>query len=550
MNVLTLSSSEDVKAVTVKKLQTEKYDKIVINGVKDLDSFFYSDFSEYVTEIEAVDCTLIDNHFAYHINGCKCTFKNTKADSDVFFTSDSSTVVIDNWPVFNRGIVIEATKGITNFSLLNSKSTYVYFQAVYSQFGSIAFSNCQKLHADCLPLGSIPTTDTSAFMAQFESLSTIAEINSIDVNNYEISQADWDKAIDLLNQYPTLLEDFHLNCDMVNKHSSNVYYHIPSLTFPLPWINSLLALGHISKFDMTTSSVLLNKNDKPNFTVTHVSKNHSNFDRPQNVPFFIADNYKDAVNFFIMGSQHYGALTYGRYYHNQSMLSGKLATSEITLIANSLFAILTMDQNMQKHVTKIRTGIHGKTMKITSMEPFGALKVFATKANDLTGEFIVPSVVSEDLIGVVAVNQIQKDISGSIGVPLITAHDFDGTINIATLTQETNIYGIITTMPVIRVNIDGSMDIQSMVTQELNGTANIVIPAPDVSIEGSIVILGIQKYITGKISIPSVNITEIDGMAVIKHQVEKEFDGEITVNICRAEILGSLEIQIGEKVNE
>lgn len=408
MKVLTLSTSEEVKAVTVEKLQTEKYDKIVINGVKDLNLAFYTNFTQYVSEIEANDCTLLYYWIPIRVKECKCVFTNTRIDStQISIECYLSTIIIDNCSSTNY-IYISSYDGVSNFTFSNSSNLNIIFDAtskkpLSKQFGTITFLNCSKLNVEYLPLRDIPSTNVATFMAQFKSLSTLVDINKIDDNNYEITQADWDKASSLIEQYPSLFQQFtmHQTFSLDENSPKMYYYHIPSLSIPLPWVRSLLLDNYNDYKTVMSSEFFLNKNGNPNFTVTHINDTLKRWVKGlvYRTPIFIADNYDDATKRKCVLGAYDPFYINGYTYYEPSILSGKLVTSEITLLPNSLFQIITLDQNMQKHITKVRTGMYGKTIKITSMEPFGALKVFGTKASDIDGEFTIVTVCKVEILG-------------------------------------------------------------------------------------------------------------------------------------------------------
>ena len=536
MKVLTLSS-EDLYTVTEENLQTEKYDKIVINDAKYVVLYVYTTFSKYVAEIESTNCVLIDE-FNLQANNCKFTFKNTKFEKRASIECNSSTIIMDNCSI-SEGISIKAKKGISNFSFLNNSDTSIEFGGTYSQFGTITISNCRNLNVSNLLLHSIPSTEISTFMDQFNNLYIIVDTNMISANNYEISQADWDKAINLLNQYPSH-PSIILNPDFINTNdSSNIYYHIPSSTFPLPWLNSLL-LGFSNIESKLIAFVLLNKDGKPNFTVTHISNSlmYSSF-ISYKYPFFIANNYDDVAKYYCEPRTNNGIITNGPIYYNPTILSGKLVKSEITIIPNSLVTIETIDQNMRMHTTKVKTGeSHGKTVKFASMEPFGILKIFGSTAIDVYGELpinriqkdikctinipfiqyeifdgyvVVPSITHRILDGTVNIAvQTNKDIDGSAVILGITHHNLDGNINIISVHSK-SIDGSVIVLNTVSKDFDNTVDIAVPTNKDIDGTANIAAQIHDINIDGSVVVLNTQKYIIGNITVQQAITTEISG---------------------------------------
>lgn len=617
MKVLTLSTSEEVKAVTAEKLQTEKYDKIVINGVTDLDPKFYTKFSQYVSEIEATDCALLTPDWGgrgtvIYVKECKCTFTNTKMDgTQTNIDGYLSTIIIDNCPSTNP-IHVSSDDGISNFTFSNSSNLNIFFDVtskkpLSKQFGTITFLNCSKLNVRYLPsLRAIPSTNVATFMAQFKSLSTLIDINKIDDNNYEITQADWDKASSLIEQYPSLLQQFtmHQTFSLDVNSPSVYYYHIPSLSIPLPWVRSLLPASYYDYKTVMSSEFFLNKNNKPNFTITHFNDipNKSATTLIHRAPIFIADNYDEVVNRTLFSYAYSKIYVNGYEYCEPSMLSGKLATSEITLIPNSLFQIITLDQNMQKHITKVRTGMYGKTIKITSMEPFGALKVFGTKASDIDGALGTIGLIQNKIDGKLrVVYQIEKELVGTLitngliqnelGGTLVTScpieNSFDGNLRVGYQAQsdidgslvvaqrdEKEIEGVLVTGKPLEVEItgaitasqrfeyeldsiisinkvekdfEGSISISKRIKNELDGTIAIANQVQKEFAGNIVTSKQVKNELTGSLAVSNLVEKELDGIISASQSIQKILDGEFTiVTVCRVEILGDLEVLVKE----
>ena len=577
MNVLTLTTKEQVEkysSSSYKLLLEGKYDKVVFKGITDLSGYTYlshngpysSTYLECVPEIEVQNCTMED---MIRISNVKTPLKITIKDSTIqdLYIRDvhtSISLVMNNVTSGNMYIAIQPDSGYTGgkSSLVFKNSKLKIQQLSYlDDTCDVELSNNHDTILNDLSLKLIPdnAAKQSAFLSQFSSLCTTTIPSKIDEFNYQFDQTDWDKLILLLDRYPDLFQRIKFNesfTTLLSRSTNDIYIHIPSTSFPLGWIDGLdaKASSPLTHEYMTLTAkdcawFYVNKNNGHNFTITHIDQ-FDNWSSPYYLKgFLIADNYKDIIEAHVgnglfgthntMGFAYYPSLSFN------NILSGKMVTSEITLLPNTYFLIRTINSDMKIKSIKEVTGFHGKTIKVTGMEPFMLLSVAGTKCHDIDG------VVEVDRTG------SEAFIDGSITVKLLSTVDIDGSIAIR---QEIRT-DIIGEVAINRVEsfIDGDVSIKAVIEAIMDGTVSDAVPSPEAGIDGDIIIAGIEKIITGTVNVqPIVSITvtgeiavnlidyDLDGSFQLAQAVSADIIGDIDVRVCRVEILGYFEIPMEE----
>ena len=299
MNVLTLTSQDQVDKYSKQPWVLDgKYDKIVINGITNLSGSFISSCvsSHYVhiPEVEIQNCTITEYIDVYKPEK---SFKITIKDSIIqqyFYIGYPHTffsVVIDNITCVNNGFIDFAnskktyTGNKSMISIKNSSKVKIELD-IDTDICNIDFSNNHDMDGFKIFVRTIPNkgTEQSKFISQFKDIKATVELSKIDESNYQFDQADWDKLISLLDTYPKLFNYFEIdNFDALMRNNSivnnDLYIHIPSLTFPLCWLNNIHWIYDSIIKNATSAKTFawfyLNKNNGHNFTITHFSTDNS-----------------------------------------------------------------------------------------------------------------------------------------------------------------------------------------------------------------------------------------------------------------------------------
>ena len=557
MKVLTLTTKEQLdeySRYSYKLLREGNYDKVIFKGITGIIGYvIVSVINQASAEIEIQNCTIegfID------IISIKTPLKITIKDSTIqeLHIQDISSIslVMDN--VTGRVVYIIGNSDIDGKSSVTIKNSMLFISRLDVNVHNIELSNNHDTTAYYLPVKCIPddVTKQSTFLSQFIDVQTVVMPSKIDESNYQFDQVDWDKLILLLDKYPRLFkiikfDDSFIN--IINASANNIYLHIPSLTFPYRWLNILntyskLANSNASLFANDSVLIYVNKNNGYNFTVTGFDHSAIGFGSMLG-GFLIADNYKDLY----VGSSSINAQTTFLCQEPLitilNVLSGKMVTSEITLMPNTYFIIRTLDKDMKIKRIKEVTGFRGKTIKVTGMEPFMLVSVAGTKCRDIDGMIEVNRTGSEAFI------------DGSIAVKLLSMVDIDGNIIIQQKTY-TNITGKVTVNQ-IESDINGDVSIKAIQESIIGGTIPVEVPNQEVDIDGVIIVAGIEKFITGIVNvrpIVSAAITgkiaincidyELDGSFQLTQAVSTDIIGDIEVRVCRIEILGFFDFPMEE----
>ena len=417
MNVLTLTSQDQVDKYSsnnYKLLKEGNYDKVVFNGITNLigdyvggNHYDNEGFIFYVPEIEVQNCTIIKTiDILNTINPVKITIKDsTILEGLSIYGTTTISAVIDNLTNSNSYTRIEInnkkkpyTGNKSRLLFKNSSKLKINSLDIDTDICDVEFSNNHDAKLYNTPIGVIPDNkaEQTKFLSQFTTLVVNIKLTKIDESNYQFEQADWDKLIPLLDAYPKLFKQIKYDGFGRIVEKTN-YIHIPSLTFPLCWLTCLIYIAdywYDSAIKDFHCIFYINKNNWHNFTLTHIDLNSI---IPNNglLGFLIADNYKDIMQFKY--TWHGMINTYSKslyYYYNAlsffSILSGKMVTSEITLMPNTHFRIRTLGSDMKIKTIKEVTGFHTKTIKVTGMEPFMLLSVAATTCFDIDGKIKIP----------------------------------------------------------------------------------------------------------------------------------------------------------------
>ena len=236
----------------------------------------------------------------------------------------------------------------------------------------------------------------------------------------------------------------------------------------------------------------------------------------------VADNYEDII-YNITGQVFGGDSIECHTYIPIFLLSGKMVTSEITLMPNAYFRIRTIDSDMKIKSIKEVTRFHGKTIKVTGMEPFMILSVAGTRCLDIDGKVEIGQARTGSKVF----------LNGSITIKSLCMAD----INVdATIQQKTytDIIGSVITNQ-IESFIDGDITVPDIKKKIITGTINV----------RSIVS---ATTITGEITINQLDHIdyELDGLFQLAQTVSTDIIGDIEVKVCRIEILGFLEVTMEE----
>lgn len=585
MNVLTLTTKDQVdeySRFTYKLLREGNYDKVVFDGITGLWGFepgYYGSeedgvtnvhYLNYVPEIEVRNCTIDGDISIYNV---KTPLKITIKDSTIqgFYLSDihtSISVEMDNVTHVKANNSIYATIKPSSGSYSGDKSSLVFknsklnIQQLRMNLDTcdIELSNNHDMVVLGLPVDCIPdnATEQSTFLSQFTALVTNVMPSKIDEFNYKFDQADWDKLILLLDSYPNLFKTIRFDesfTDLLRLSNDDMYIHIPSLTFPLSWIGSLdytassnLTHYRNSLFAKDCVWSYVNKNNGHNFTITHIDK-YTNWNSQYKFQgLLIADNYDDIIAAqpaYVISNSCYTMRNSYPLISFFNILSGKMVTTEITLMPNTYFHIRTIGSDMKIKRIKEVTRFHGKTIKVTGMEPFMLLSVAGTKCLDIDDTVEIDRAGSEIFL------------DGSITVKLLCVTDIDGDTNIQQKTY-TDITGSVV-INQIDSFIDGDVSIEAVLESIMEGTVSAAIPNREVDITGDIVVPGIEKIITGTIDVQPIVSTTItgeiainridyglDGSFQLAQAVSTDIIGDIEVRVCRVEILGYFEIPMEE----
>lgn len=582
MNVLTLTTKEQVdkySSSSCKLLREGNYDKVIFKGITDLPEKCIGlrnpwDYLNYVPEIEVQNCTITDYII---INSVKTPLKIIIKDSIIqgFNISDvltSFSMVLDNVTQESSSIsaVIRPQNGsyTGNKSLLSFKNSKLNIRLMADiDTCDIELSNNHDMAAFAMPVSYIPDEEAelSKFLSQFRGLTTTVMPSKIDRFNYQFDQADWDKLISLLDRYPNLFQSISFDPSFGNLlrgiRDNDIYIHIPSLTFPLGWINSLDYNDIPSWLDLYNSvsykdyaRFYVNKNNGYNFTITHIDEFTGWGSQYQLQGILIADNYEDimAANRDHVNSLGVNGSAYTLYYHKPiinflNILSGKMVTTEITLLPNTYSVIRTVGSDMKIKRIKEVTRFHGKTIKVTGMGPLILLSVAGTRCFDIDGVVEIDRADSES----------KAFINGSITVKMLYMADINGNATIQPETH-TDIIGSVA-INQIKSFIDGDVSIKAVRGNIIDGTISTVAPSPEVGIDGYITVAGIEKFITGMVNVyPIISMTvtgkiavnlidyDLDGLFQLAQAVSADIIGDIDVRVCRVEILGYFEIPMEE----
>lgn len=555
MNVLTLTSQDQVDKYSsndYKLLKEGNYDKLVFNGITnlsgDLGNFYYyaggCGFLTYVSEIEIQNCTMTKNmiYIGYvKENPLKITIKDSKIYGfSVKDVHTSISVVIDNTTIYNGNLffTINNKESYTgNKSLISIKNCpNLTIDSIYIDLDicDLEISNSSDISVFYISIDAIPNekAEQTKFLSHFTYLNTVVKLSKIDESNYQFEQADWDKLIPLLDAYPKLFKQIQYdNFGGVNGLpilQNTIYIHIPSLTFPLCWAKALNykidPLNNLATTEDFAWAFYINKNNGYNFTITHFddaySKDWVQWDDLYGI--LVADNYEDIIYNItgqVFGSDSIKCRTYIPIF----LLSGKMVTSEITLMPNTYFRIRTIGSDMKIKSIKEVTRFHGKTIKVTGMEPFMILSVAGTTCLDIDGK--------------VEIGQARTDskvfLNGSITIKSLCMAD----INVNATIQQKTYTDIIGSVIINQIEsfIDGDITVPDIKKKIITGTVNV----------RSIVS---ATTITGEITINQLDHIdyELDGSFQLAQTVSTDIIGDIEVKVCRIEILGFLEVTMEE----
>ena len=554
MNVLTLTSQDQVDKYSsndYKLLKEGNYDKLVFNGITnlsgDLGNFYYyaggCGFLTYVSEIEIQNCTMTKNmiYIGYvKENPLKITIKDSKIYGfSVKDVHTSISVVIDNTTIYNGNFfTINNKESYTgNKSLISIKNCpNLTIDSIYIDLDicDLEISNSSDISVFYISIDAIPNekAEQTKFLSHFTYLNTVVKLSKIDESNYQFEQADWDKLIPLLDAYPKLFKQIQYdNFGGVNGLSilqNTIYIHIPSLTFPLCWAKALKykidPLNNLATTEDFAWAFYINKNNGYNFTITHFddaySKDWVQWDDLYGI--LVADNYEDII-YNITGRVFGRDSIECRTYIPIFLLSGKMVTSEITLMPNTYFRIRTIGSDMKIKSIKEVTRFHGKTIKVTGMEPFMILSVAGTTCLDIDGK--------------VEIGQARTDskvfLNGSITIKSLCMAD----INVNATIQQKTYTDIIGSVIINQIEsfIDGDITVPDIKKKIITGTVNV----------RSIVS---ATTITGEITINQLDHIdyELDGSFQLAQTVSTDIIGDIEVKVCRIEILGFLEVTMEE----
>ena len=555
MNVLTLTSQDQVDKYSsndYKLLKEGNYDKLVFNGITnlsgDLGNFYYyaggCGFLTYVSEIEIQNCTMTKNmiYIGYvKENPLKITIKDSKIYGfSVKDVHTSISVVIDNTTIYNGNLffTINNKESYTgNKSLISIKNCpNLTIDSIYIDLDicDLEISNSSDISVFYISIDAIPNekAEQTKFLSHFTYLNTVVKLSKIDESNYQFEQADWDKLIPLLDAYPKLFKQIQYdNFGGVNGLpilQNTIYIHIPSLTFPLCWAKALKykidPLNNLATTEDFAWAFYINKNNGYNFTITHFddaySKDWVQWDDLYGI--LVADNYEDII-YNITGRVFGRDSIECRTYIPIFLLSGKMVTSEITLMPNTYFRIRTIGSDMKIKSIKEVTRFHGKTIKVTGMEPFMILSVAGTTCLDIDGK--------------VEIGQARTDskvfLNGSITIKSLCMAD----INVNATIQQKTYTDIIGSVIINQIEsfIDGDITVPDIKKKIITGTVNV----------RSIVS---ATTITGEITINQLDHIdyELDGSFQLAQTVSTDIIGDIEVKVCRIEILGFLEVTMEE----
>lgn len=141
------------------------------------------------------------------------------------------------------------------------------------------------------------------------------------------------------------------------------------------------------------------------------------------------------------------------------------------------------------------------------------------------------------------------ELGESVLIQAVAREVIDGTI-ICAVNAEYNIDGEVIVEQVSESIVNGSIDIKATQIYDLNGDLGCAQPVTDdISFEGSLIVPGLIKVITGEVNVQPIVSTELVGTLIINQEtfdldgeltvivpVYKDIDGAITLNIARAEI--------------
>ena len=551
MNVLTLTSQDQVDKYSsndYKLLKEGNYDKLVFNGITnlsgDLGNFYYyaggCGFLTYVSEIEIQNCTMTKNmiYIGYvKENPLKITIKDSKIYGfSVKDVHTSISVVIDNTTIYNGNLffTINNKESYTgNKSLISIKNCpNLTIDSIYIDLDicDLEISNSSDISVFYISIDAIPNekAEQTKFLSHFTYLNTVVKLSKIDESNYQFEQADWDKLIPLLDAYPKLFKQIQYDNFGGSILQNTIYIHIPSLTFPLCWAKALKykidPLNNLATTEDFAWAFYINKNNGYNFTITHFddaySKDWVQWDDLYGI--LVADNYEDII-YNITGRVFGRDSIECRTYIPIFLLSGKMVTSEITLMPNTYFRIRTIGSDMKIKSIKEVTRFHGKTIKVTGMEPFMILSVAGTTCLDIDGK--------------VEIGQARTDskvfLNGSITIKSLCMAD----INVNATIQQKTYTDIIGSVIINQIEsfIDGDITVPDIKKKIITGTVNV----------RSIVS---ATTITGEITINQLDHIdyELDGSFQLAQTVSTDIIGDIEVKVCRIEILGFLEVTMEE----
>ena len=557
MNVLTLTSQDQVDKYSsnnYKLLKEGNYDKVVFNGITNLighlGNFYYYaggyGFLTYVPEIEIQNCTMTENtiYIGYvKENPLKITIKDSKIYGfSVEDVHTSISVVIDNVTIYNDDdnlyFTINNKESYTgNKSLISIKNCpNLAINSIYidPDICDLEISNNSNIDAVHISIDAIPNekAEQSKFLSQFTYLNTVVKLSKIDESNYQFEQADWDKLIPLLDAYPKLFKQINYdNFGGVRERykilQNTIYIHIPSLTFPLCWADLEYKIDPLNNLATTEDfawAFYINKNNGYNFTITHFddaySKDWYQWDELYGI--LVADNYEDII--YNITGQVFGGDSIECHTHIPIfLLSGKMVTSEITLIPNTYFRIRTIGSDMKIKSIKEVTRFHGKTIKVTGMEPFMILSVAGTRCLDIDGKVEIGQARTGSKVF----------LNGSITIKSLCMAD----INVdATIQQKTytDIIGSVITNQ-IKSFIDGDITVPDIKKKIITGTVNVRSIVSATTIIGEITINQLDHI-----------DYELDGLFQLVQTVSIDIIGDIEVKVCRIEILGFLEVTMEE----
>lgn len=147
------------------------------------------------------------------------------------------------------------------------------------------------------------------------------------------------------------------------------------------------------------------------------------------------------------------------------------------------------------------------------------------------------------------------ELDESVLIQAVAREDIDGTI-ICAVNAKHIIDGEVIVEQVSESIVNGSIDIKAIQIYDLNGDLGCAQPVTnDISFEGSLIVPGLMKIITGEVNVQPVVSAELVGTLIINQEtldldgaltvvvpIYKDIDGTITLNIARAEINGWFEI--------